>query len=407
MRNKGVVLAVVVVALAAAVALWSPAGQDTSARADRAGSPTSEYVPLAPAAGARPAPAPTTSAPAELTARAPGLTGGTDGLTPRLLARDGDAGQPLDESRAWLERFLQDNAATARANVDRYCEVTRGLRARPRYQPASRAKDAAVFMDGRADWEGGRTGLLHLPDTVTARLKDPAESWRRAGPELYAGLDFAWLEALRGFDHWSLATQGPLRDQRPTSMFESPLPEYGTLVSWAKLRLLKGAHEGALPVAADEVLHLADLCASGGALLGELLRGSFHALVRRSFEEAGQPVPDGVFTDADRRQVRAAGLAGVRLLYPGVPEDVRSKALGCIPMRCAALNEAIGFSAGLVQLRPASADDVKWLARQQPCDAALAGLLSRTPPIDPESLRDSLPPLGDLDESFSGADAGR
>jgi hypothetical protein len=400
----GAVVALVV-ALVAALVFWPSPGSDSSG-GGVAGSPTKARPDTGSASDRRVEARAITPVSDDLMTDVAGRARATDGGGAAATGGEADAGGSLDEARAWLERFLDENAAQAKANVDRYCEATRALRERPEFRPRPRAKDAAVFMDGRADWEGGRTGLLHLPATVTARLKDPDEAWRQAGPELYAGLDFSWLEALGEFDHWSLASQGPLKDQRPTSVYESPLPEYGTLLSWAKLRLLKGAHEGTLPAAADEVLHLADLCASGGALLGELLRGSFHALVRRAFADAGRPVPDGVFTDADRRQVRAAGLAGLRLLYPGVPDDVRAKALGCIPMRCAALNEAIGFSSGLTQLRPASADDVKWLTRQQPCDGALAGLLSRAPPIDPRSLRDSLPPVAGLEEFLAGADAG-
>lgn len=407
MRNR-LLVGAVVVGLVGVLVAWL-ASSDVGASVGVAGVPGADARPPTDVTGFRPTPRELpTSTPRAGSQPTPPLVEVSEAARgdERLLAAvKADAGAGVDETRAWLERLLERNAAQARRVVDRYCERMKSLRQREEFKPRPRTRDAAVFMAGRADWENGSVGLLHLPDTVTARLQEPAEAWRQAGPELYAGLDFSWLKALREFDHWSLATQGPLKDQRPVAALESPLPNYLTLVSWAKLRLLKGAHDHDLWAASDEVLHLAELCASNGSLLGELLRGAFHALVRGSFVRAGSPVPAGVFTEADRREVRDAALAGVHLLYPGVPNDVRETALACMPMRCAALNEAIGFASGLGAVRASVADDVRWLSQQQPCDAALATLLSHAPPLDPARVRESL--LQGPLEAFEVSDAGQ
>lgn len=341
----------------------------------------------------QPAPAPVTATPPVRPAVAMPTT-----LAPLLaeVAVGTDAGQAVVDAGAAevtslalqrLDEFLAQNAAEAARVVDQYCTDTKALRARDEFKPNARQHDAAVFMEGRADWENGRIGLLHLPDPLVARLKTPG--WQTAGPELYAGLDFAWMKQLLEFDHWSLSAQGPLRDGRPSTFVDAPLPSYVMLLHWARLRLLKGTHEGELEQATTEVLHLADLCASGGTLIGEMMRASsFHGLVRETWAQAGKAPPIAPFSEAERGQVRAAAFAGTYLLYPGVPNEVRTKALGCIPMRCAALQEALGVAASLREVRPSSEADAKWLREQQPCDAASADLLLRAPPLEASRLVD-------------------
>lgn len=300
-----------------------------------------------------------------------------------------DAGAEAATSLALhrLDEFLEQNAAEATRVVDQYCADTKALRAREEFKPNARQHDAAVFMEGRADWESGRIGLLHLPEPLVVRLKTPG--WQSSGPELYAGLDFSWMKQLLEFDHWSLSAQGPLRDGRPSTFVDAPLPSYVMLLHWARLRLLKGAHEGELEQATTEVLHLADLCASGGTLIGEMMRASsFHGLVRETWAQAGRAPPIAPFSEAERGQVRAAAFAGTYLLYPGVPNEVRAKALACIPMRCAALQEALGVAASLRAVRPVSEADAKWLREQQPCDAASADLLLSAPPLEAARLAD-------------------
>lgn len=270
---------------------------------------------------------------------------------------DVDAGGDLSLGLKRLDEFLAQNAAEAARVVDQYCADTKALRAREEFKPNARQRDAAVFMEGRADWENGRVGQLHLPEALVARLKTPG--WQSSGPELYAGLDFSWMKQLLEFDHWS------------------------------RLRLLKGAHEGQLEQATSEVLHLADLCASGGTLIGELMRASsFHGLVRETWAQAGRAPPVAPFSESERAQVRAAAFAGAFLLYPGVPNEVRAKALECIPMRCAALQEALGVSASLRAVRPTGEADAKWLREQQPCDVASADLLLTAPPLEAARLAD-------------------
>ncbi len=307
---------------------------------------------------------------------------------------DGGApdGGSLDEfietvGRQAVLQWLADNAAAAEKYVDRYCAETKDLVPRKDLGQPPRERDAARYMDGRSDWEGGRLGLLHLPASITDRMANPPGAWRQAGPQLYAGLDFSWMVELQQFDHWSLLAAGPLKDKQDYTFFEAPLPNYVTLQNWAKLRLLKGIHEGNLAQASVEVRHLAELCGSSGTLIGEMIRISFYGIERKTWEDVGQQPPEAVMSADDAWRTRHASFVGMYMLYPGVPRAVREKALKCIPTRCAALMEGIGAAASLSQLVPDAQKDVDWLLAQSPCDVELAKRVSRSPPVSSEMIR--------------------
>lgn len=278
-------------------------------------------------------------------------------------------------------QWLAENATAAERHVDRYCAETKDLVKRKELSDPPRNHDAALYMAGRSDWEGGKIGLLHLPDSITQRMSNPPGAWRQAGPELYAGLDFTWMTELLQFDHWSLLGAGPLRDKEAANFYEEILPNYMPLMNWSKLRLIKGVHEGNLAQASVEVRHLADLIRSSGTLIGEMIRFAIYGLERKVWEDLGQPMPEGLPSTDEAWRLRHSAFAGMYFLYPGVPRAVREKALACIPTRCAALMEAIGAAASLRQLLPEAQLDLAWLQAQSPCDPELAARAARSPPI--------------------------
>ncbi len=287
-------------------------------------------------------------------------------------------------------QWLADNAVAAEKHVDRYCAETKDLVGRKELSDPPRTRDAALFMAGRSDWEGGKVGLLHLPDSITQRMNNPMGAWRQAGPELYAGLDFDWMTELLQFDYWSLLGAGPMRDAQAATFYEELLPNYVTLMSWTKLRLIKGAREGKLAQASVETRHLAGLIRSSGTVLGELVAGALSNIERKVWEDVGQPLPEGLPTSDETWRLRHSTFAGMYFLYPGVPRAVREKALKCIPLRCGALTEAIGAAAALRQLVPGTQQDVDWLLAQRPCDPELAARAARSPPATRDFLSRNL-----------------
>jgi hypothetical protein len=286
-----------------------------------------------------------------------------------------DGGEELDRIRA----FLRANAAAAEKHVDRFCAEARRVSALRGYGAAPRQRDAAVYLAGRSDWEGGRLGLLHLPATLVEHLGTPERNWRNFTPADYQGLDFAWMQELLPFDHWTLTAEGPLKNEDRLSYLDAPIPNFVTFQHWAKLRMVKGRNESDLATASREVRHLADLCASTGTLIGEMIRASMYGIERSIWESAGMAPPDPPPSAEDVLRIRLSAFAAVYFLYPGVPRSVREKALACAPARCAALNEGLGAAASLREVEPAALDDLDWLLAQPGCERELAQRVARGP----------------------------
>jgi hypothetical protein len=246
-----------------------------------------------------------------------------------------------------------------------------------------------VYLAGRSDWEDGRLGLLHLPATLVRHMGSPDRNWRNFTPADYQGLDFGWMHDLLQFDHWSLTAEGPLKYQDRLSYFEAPIPNFVTLQHWAKLRLIKGRNENDLPSASLEVRHLADLCASTGTLIGEMIRVAMYGIERAVWESAGLTPADPPPSADDGLRIRFSTFAALYFLYPGVPRPVREKALACTPARCAALNEGLGAAASFREVEPTAPDDLDWLLAQPGCESELAQRVARGPPA-PASVLASL-----------------
>jgi hypothetical protein len=287
--------------------------------------------------------------------------------------------------RAQVEKWLADNAETATKRVDEYCEQTKKLSAVP--DERKRDRDAALFMAGRTDWEDGHVGLLRLPDALYQQLKNPpAGAWRHLGPQVYAGLDFSWMQALLQFDHWSIAVASPLRDVAEVKSYaDAPIPNFVTLQAWVKLRLLKGLHEGDLASASVEVRHLAELCGSTGSLVGDMIRIQMFN-VERGFVEEHHLSLQPALTFQQGQRLRYADFAARDFLLPGVPKEVRSRALECAPVKCTAIMEALGATSMVSDVAAGAQEHLKWLLAQSPCDPALAAMTAKFRPLPPTEI---------------------
>jgi hypothetical protein len=334
-------------------------------------------------------------------------TTGVDDRTAPL--RPGDAATSVDpvdaglaradgsddaQARAAVEAWLTRNAALAEKHVDAFCDLSKRLAKTPGLEPPTRERDASAFLAGRADWEDGHTGLLHLPASLTDRMKNPPAAWQRFGPTDYAGLDFTWMRELLAFDHWGLMTAGPLRDGRDLPAFEQIIPDFVTMLHWAKLRLAKGLNEHDLAQASLEVRHLATICASTSTLVGEMVRLSMLTLEREFFEAQGLPPLDGAITPQTKQHARSAGFAARNFLMSGVAIAVKKKALACSQTRCAAINEAASLLSGLRGAMPRIREDLDWLKEQQPCEPALLERIATSPPLS------SVPPFDSMEGEF-------
>ena len=142
----------------------------------------------------------------------------------------------------------------------------------PMFMPRSGDRDASPLIGPRTHWIVQRAawdryvsalpvGERHLtldPD-LQAKL---AHKWLEAGPQFLSGIDFTWMGQLIDFDYWDLDAHSP------SSPDSAHSPEPGIdVVTWAKLRLLKGIKEREPASAILEVEELARLCATTESIL--------------------------------------------------------------------------------------------------------------------------------------------
>lgn len=386
-----------------AVLLTWAVGRGTSPLAKREDVAASGALARAPAAPRPTSAAPTAPAlPAELQPIPSALDGGAE---PTAVVPPTPA---PDATTLRLHAWLAANAQAAARSVDAYCDEVRHLR-RPPEPP--RQHDAASFLGVRVGWEPtpttpARRGLLYLPRPLVARMETPRRHWLTFTTDDWAGLDFAWLAELGAYDHWSLSADGPLRDLDALTAMDAPQPFFWVFLDWAKLRLVKGWREGQLPVAAAEVRHLGDLCASTGLLTGELFRVALYELERATWEAAGQAPPAELPTRAEADGLNRAALAGAYFLAPGVPRAVKAQALACTPTRCSALTEALAQHVAWRAAAPDAVGDLDWLTQQPACDPGLAQRQSKGAPVAPAYLADTFP-MGEGLQGLYPEDAGR
>ncbi len=310
------------------------------------------------------------------------------------VAHDGgETPLSLDEIR----KALAKNAAAAERNVDKYCEQSRKMaRLKAFAPPASRSKDAALYMASRIDWEGGVVGSLHLPAVLTDRMANGG--WVTLPASSYNGLEFSWMTQVLEYDTWAMSTTGPMRDNENINFLEAQIPNFISLQQWSKLRLLKGAHESDLTRAVLEVEHLADLCGSTGLLIGEMIRVAIYGIEQKFYAERGLPLPPGLPTIAEAQSYRRAAFAGMYFMWPGVPKAVREKALECGAAKCSAITEGLGMNAGLRAMLPEARETLDWLLQQKPCDQTLAEKIARSPPASPGTVAQQLGDMPSIDD---------
>ena len=287
---------------------------------------------------------------------------------------------------------LEFNAAEAERTVDRFCTESARVTKNAALGQPPRTRDAAVFMTGRVDWEKGHlpvpVGMLQLSGALDAHL-NAAGGWRTVQPSELVGLDFGWMRELLAYDFWSMEGGGPLKDldESATNYTSWQVPNYWTLMKWSRLRLVKGIQEADLPQAALEVRHLAELCASNN-MIGLMVRSSLYRSEREAWAMTSQTPPVPPPGDKELAAFRALAFASQQYLLPGVSGATRARALECMPIRCLAVQDAIGLTASVRESVPQAGDHLEWLLQQKQCEPALAARLAKTAEFSAEQLVD-------------------
>ncbi|HEX4384323.1 MAG TPA: hypothetical protein VH083_15285, partial [Myxococcales bacterium] len=227
---------------------------------------------------------------------------------------------------------LAKNAANADKYVDKLCAETSKLKAHPAIPDnAGVNADAAVFMAPRMDYEkplDQPPGSLHLSDELRAKLRD-ADWLAKITEADLAGRDFSWMAALLQFDHWSVLGAGRLRDTQVLDAMRGSIPNYSSLIGWAKLRYGLAIRRGDAAAASVEVRHLADLIRTQSYLISEMVAVVLYRMdapARAAAASAGQDVSGWTAPDLDDLQkTRELEFAAMYFGYPGVDPGVVRK----------------------------------------------------------------------------------
>jgi hypothetical protein len=192
-------------------------------------------------------------------------------------------------------------------------------------------------------------GEKALPPATLGKL---GGDWLHAGPEVWSGIDVAWMASLAQYDLWDFD-----RNDLPATPQLDPdsEPVGADLWAWAELRIARGVHDGAATQALAEVRELARLSFTterrGTQIAGLMLL----SLVMDARDRLGITVPMPE-TDAGtiRRMLRATtgAFALVRLWTPASYEaDFTGVRVG----RCTALHDGLWTA---LQVRPLLRDEL-------------------------------------------------
>ena len=275
-------------------------------------------------------------------------------LAAPLVLVGGACGGSLVEHE--LQAELQAQSESWRAD---FFKDQRELAGHWLYERRPGGGDASVVLATVAGWRdgwrsGGRAsiaGKSGVPPALEANLKAWGMNWLDHVDDAdLAGVDLRWMKDLGRFDHWDIEADGSPMNEVPWVWATAPIPDYITLQTAAKVRLLQGLRAAKGAEAAAEVRELARLAASTEILIGDAVGVSMIKLdvrARLMATKRGQDVsswPASTLEEAERlrRMIFAAvGFFGALPLAPEVENDV-------VVGRCTALMEG-GAKALLVR----------------------------------------------------------
>ena len=155
--------------------------------------------------------------------------------------------------------------------------------------PVRTNKDAGPYLNARLNWfdvvnnanakKANEKYLASLGPNKISKLLIPAnvkdkldllgsDSFKKAAEIDLKSVDFSWLKELQKFDFWNDEENSPLAYMDTFDFTSYPIPDYASLFTWARLRLIKGIQEKNVKAAEDEVIHLGRLAHSTENIVG-------------------------------------------------------------------------------------------------------------------------------------------
>lgn len=155
-------------------------------------------------------------------------------------------------------------------------------------------RDAGIDLNKKIAWRGstepGPRQPLELPQAVLDTLKSWKSSWlEHSGDTALNQIDTSWMNTLSAYDHWDIHRDcsGCVNSEvRTRGLADHLVPDYGQLLAWAKVRLLKGLQASDIANAASEVRQLARLVMSQESLVSAMTATAMYRLERLAFDFA-------------------------------------------------------------------------------------------------------------------------
>lgn len=223
-------------------------------------------------------------------------------------------------------------------------------------------QNAGEFLNDRLPWRGA--GLpenqkvqLSLPESLRSENLTAAAD-RRGLEEMAERLkvtefDFRWMKELANFDYWEIlsANSHALRYTHTGLSFSGmPVPDFGIVVLWVRLRLLDGYVRRDLVQALAETQKLGELTYSTETLIGTSVGLSIFRQVNRAYEDG---IRDGIISRKDWKPlklpeydlVKTTAWASGHWLDFFAPNDFKDELFSMQPVLggCGSLGE-LGFS---------------------------------------------------------------
>jgi hypothetical protein len=238
-------------------------------------------------------------------------------------------------------------------------------------------KDAGPFLNPRIGWEDVVSDVpakaayeKYMASLGTAKVTkltvptETAEKLKSLGPDYYKkaneidlkSIDFGWLKELQQYDFWNTEDNSPLAYLEKFDFTQNPIPNFVSLIAWAKLRLVKGVQERNVKSAIDETVHLGRLLHSTETLIGAVSSIAVLKAVVQFAKDQGTPL-----------NVDLAVFDKAKLYFMSLPKALSNPLIdaqdfahisqaGFGPGYCAAVNEA---GSGLLMFKPLLEIDLK------------------------------------------------
>jgi hypothetical protein len=271
-----------------------------------------------------------------------------------------------------MHNAFEASGSRARAALVAHRQVfmddQRWLASLPMFAPRAGNRDAGPLIGPRVHWTLAARRSADPRALDRSAIDKLGDDWVHAGSDVWGAIDLGWMAHLAEYDLWDV-------DQNSippgTQFFVTDAePDLADLAAWAKLRIAKGAHDGALGSAVAEVQELARLCFTAERFETQMAGLVTLGILRHAREQLGAPVAAPAMDRESIGRVRRAifgARAFGRLETPASYEvDFARIAVG----RCAALHDgshtALLLRAQLHEARPAEYQHMERLLAGSP-----------------------------------------